>query len=429
MLEIMLFGIGLIVGAVSISPYLAYKHVQFRNRKKKLEEEAARSERELRLAAEQRQKMVDDKIANLDRELKSAAEKSQQLQQLEKSLQARESRFVTYTEMEQENQLLKRDLQNIDVNLNKVELDGELRQRKQAELDRRSQSLGRRYLDDTIKATVLSVGPNNFAACKQKLLKVINWCREIGFEVPEKEEADLLAQLKMEFEKAVKAEFEREEQARIKAQIRDEERLQREVDAELKRLARERAVIQAALDRALAEARDQHSAEVQSLQARLAEAEEKSKRAISMAQQTKSGNVYVISNIGSFGKDVFKIGMTRRLEPLDRVYELSSASVPFPFDVHMMIACNDAPGLESALHRELQKTRINRVNPRKEYFKANVEEIAAIVRKHHGEIQYTADPEALQYHQSITMSEEDAAFIETTYATAEEEDIPVTDDV
>jgi hypothetical protein len=114
-----------------------------------------------------------------------------------------------------------------------------------------------------------------------------------------------------------------------------------------------------------------------------------------MAQQTKAGNVYVISNVGTFGAGVFKVGMTRRLEPLDRIRELGDASVPFPFDVHMMISCEDAPALECALHRALHKSRINRVNPRKEFFRTDLQLIVDVVQEHHGCVDYAADPEAL----------------------------------
>ena len=236
------------------------------------------------------------------------------------------------------------------------------------------------------------------------------------------EEAKLLSDLRLEFQKEVRAAFQREEQARIKAQIREEEKLKREIEREMKQLDRERAAIQAALDQALAAAAGQHSAEVERLQARLTEAEEKSKRAISMAQQTKAGHVYVISNVGTFGLDVFKIGMTRRLEPMDRVSELGSASVPFPFDVHMMISCSNAPSLENALHRSLRKKRINKANPRKEFFKVDIATIIKIVEEHHGVVEYKVDPEALEYHQSMTMSEEDSSFIESVYEAVEDEE-------
>ena len=325
------------------------------------------------------------------------------------------SGFVTLNDFRNENALLKRDLQNIDVNLNKLELDRDRDRESQATLNERVDETGRLYLKDNVKWIGASITANNFTACKQRLLKAIEQCRAIGFDVPEGQQAELVADLQKEFERAVRAAFEREEQARIKAQIREEQLREREVERELKQLERERAAIQAALDKALAETRDEHSAEVERLKARLAEAEEKSQRAISQAQLTKSGNVYVISNIGSFGEGVFKIGMTRRLEPMDRIRELGDASVPFPFDVHMMISCDDAPALEHALHQAFHKTRLNKMKPRKEFYRTDIDAVRRIVEENHAEVQYVADPEALEYRQSLTMSDDDEEFIEAVY--------------
>src|SRR5262249_41580387 len=125
--------------------------------------------------------------------------------------------------------------------------------------------------------------------------------------------------------------------------------------------------------------------------------------------------VYVISNIGSFGEGVFKVGMTRRLAPKERIDELGSASVPFPFDVHMMISCDNAPTLENALHKALFKHRINKTNPRKEFFKTDLDSIYKVVQQNHGEVQYIADAEALQYRQSLGMTDDDHEFIERVY--------------
>jgi hypothetical protein len=338
-----------------------------------------------------------------------------------------EKQIITYANLSRENVELKRDLQNIDVTLHKLQLDGDARNKAQQHLDERSNDLARRYLRETVKAVASALNPNNFAACKDRLLDVIARVREIGFTISIDEELQYIAELKSSYEKVVKAALEREEQARIKAQIREEERLRREVERELAQTAREEQAIRAALDQALAEARDQHSAEVDLLRAKLAEAQERAQRAISMAQQTKAGNVYVISNIGVFGKGVFKVGMTRRLEPLDRIRELGDASVPFPFDIHMMVSCDDAPSLENAIHRALHKSRINRVNPRKEFFRAEFETILQVVRQHRGDVQYTADPEALEFNQSLTMSEADADYVEEVYEAAEEELPPVTE--
>jgi hypothetical protein len=335
---------------------------------------------------------------------------------------------VSYTELQRENAILKRDLRNLDVNVRKLELDRNQQQESQQALDERCKELGARYLKENVKWVGASLTANNFTVCKQRLQDVIERCRGIGLSVSESEQAALVADLKAEFERLVRAALEREEQARIKAQIREEQKLQREIDREMKQLDRERAAIQAALDKALAEARDEHNEEVERLKARLAEAEEKVQRAKARAEMTKSGYVYIISNVGSFGEGVFKIGMTRRLEPIDRVRELGDASVPFPFDVHMMVSCDDAPKLENALHSALHKTRLNKIKPRKEFFRADIEHIRKIVQENHGEVEYVADAEALEYRQSISMSEDDAEYIEKVYAVEDDEQDIIPDD-
>jgi len=111
----------------------------------------------------------------------------------------------------------------------------------------------------------------------------------------------------------------------------------------------------------------------------------------------------VISNVGSFGEHVYKIGMTRRLSPQDRVDELGDASVPFAFDVHAMIRAQDAPTLETALHRAFHQRRVNRVNVRKEFFRVTLEEITTEVTKLHGEIELTHLAEAREYRQTLAM--------------------------
>ena len=136
----------------------------------------------------------------------------------------------------------------------------------------------------------------------------------------------------------------------------------------------------------------------------------------------KHGHVYVISNIGSFGEGVFKIGMTRRTEPLDRVKELGDASVPFPFDVHMLIKCDDAPKLENALHKVFHSDRMNRVNPRKEFFRAKFDDILATVQKQDSDVQFVSDPKAIpdaqQFRDSQTTSDAEMAEIDELYEEA-----------
>ncbi|MGE3316576.1 MAG: GIY-YIG nuclease family protein, partial [Planctomycetaceae bacterium] len=324
-----------------------------------------------------------------------------------------EARLVSYSDLANENALLKRDLRNFDVQMRKLRFDNATNQKNQAELDRKIQEISTRYLRENIAWIAGSITSNNFAASKQKLQDVIARCREGGFVVSPAEETSLHASLRAEYEKVVRAEFEREEQSRIKAQIREEQLREREVNREIKRLENEEKAIKAALERAVAEAQHQHSEEVERLKKRLVEAEERAKLASSQAAQlAKAGHVYVLSNIGSFGEGIFKVGMTRRLEPRERIQELGDASVPFPFDVHMMIASDNAPRLESALHRELFKLRLNRANPRKKFFRVDLETISEIVKEHHGTVQYVVDPEALEYRQSQNMSADDQQFVE-----------------
>lgn len=164
-----------------------------------------------------------------------------------------------------------------------------------------------------------------------------------------------------------------------KEQIREEERAQREFQRAIRDAAREekalrRAIekVQGQVERASTERREKYEALVQEMAKRLRQAEERNRRALSMAQQTKIGHVYIISNVGSFGEDVYKIGLTRRLDPLDRVYELSSASVPFGFDVHALMFSENAPELETTLHRHFLASQVNKVNPRKEFFRVSI---------------------------------------------------------
>jgi hypothetical protein len=122
-------------------------------------------------------------------------------------------------------------------------------------------------------------------------------------------------------------------------------------------------------------------------------------------QSTRAGYVYIISNIGSFGEHTYKIGVTRRLEPQERIDELGDASVPFEFDVHAMIFSEDAPLLEGALHEHFADRTINKVNSRKEFFRVRLEEIEEVVRTHHNKVvEFTRIAKAEDYR--LTLAKE-----------------------
>ena len=201
-----------------------------------------------------------------------------------------------------------------------------------------------------------------------------------------------------------------EEQRRIREQMREEEKARREIEKAIHDAIKEEEMLQKAmekakaqLEKANAEQRASYEAQIAELERKYREAEERNKRALSMAQQTKAGHVYIISNEGSFGHDVYKIGMTRRLEPLDRVHELSSASVPFAFDVHALIWSEDAPALENMLHKKFALAQVNKVNFRKEFFRLPLSEIRAELENSGIDVKWTITAEANEYRESLAI--------------------------
>jgi hypothetical protein len=139
------------------------------------------------------------------------------------------------------------------------------------------------------------------------------------------------------------------------------------------------------------------------LEQALADAQAKGQRALSMAQQTRSGHCYIISNVGSFGEDVLKIGLTRRLDPQDRIKELGDASVPFGFDVHALIYSDDAPKLERTLHETFNEFRLNLVNPRKEFFKVPLQAVREKIVNDGHKAEFTLTAGAYEWRESESL--------------------------
>jgi hypothetical protein len=203
---------------------------------------------------------------------------------------------------------------------------------------------------------------------------------------------------------------EKDEQRRIKDQLREEEKARREYERALKEAAKEEDLLRKAMEKALLKVQQATDAQkavyeqqLQDLTDKLRQAEERSRRALSMAQQTKRGHVYIISNVGSFGSDVYKIGLTRRLEPLDRVRELGDSSVPFEFDVHALIFAEDAPALENRLHKHFVLSQMNKVNHRKEFFRVDIAHIRDEVEKLGLAAKWTLTAEAREYRESLAI--------------------------
>ena len=261
------------------------------------------------------------------------------------------------------------------------------------------------------------VSPSSFGRTLERIEKLANTLEksaatlECGFDIDYIELK--FEECKLQYQYTLKKQEEVAEQKLIKEQIREEQRAIKEFEKAIADAEKEEKMYRNLLDKAqreLAKATDQDRTEMEQriaiLEQQLAEAEAKEERAKSMAEQTRKGHVYVISNIGSFGEDVYKIGLTRRLEPMDRVKELGDASVPFPFDVHAMIYTDDAPALETALHREFNSKRVNAVNLRKEFFNVDLASIQEAVEKIAGiEAEFKMTALAEDYYESLRLSE------------------------
>lgn len=217
--------------------------------------------------------------------------------------------------------------------------------------------------------------------------------------------------VEVEYEYYVQRERAREQQRAIKEQMRQEAEERKRLEQERKKVDNEEAKYKSELNRlsqklASAEASPDSAAlraRISELEAQLQSVETRKSEIINL-QNGKAGTVYIISNLGAFGDHVFKIGMTRRLEPQDRIDELGSASVPFPFDVHSFIFSDDAVALEAALHRELNDRRVNKVNLRKEFFNVSIQELQALVERIDPTAPFHTTFLAEQYNQSQSIA-------------------------
>lgn len=217
--------------------------------------------------------------------------------------------------------------------------------------------------------------------------------------------------IKVEYEYFVRKEKERAEQQALREQMRQEaeerkilEQQQRQVEKEESKYTTEIGKVQAQL--AVLSPDDEKAkaleAKIAELQAQLTAIEHKKEEIISR-QNGKAGYVYIISNLGSFGATTFKVGMTRRLDPMDRVKELGDASVPFSFDVHSFIFSDDAVELESELHKRLDNKRKNKINLRKEFFDVSLDELEQLVQEINPAAEFNRTMLATEYRQSQEM--------------------------
>lgn len=218
-------------------------------------------------------------------------------------------------------------------------------------------------------------------------------------------------ELRLAFEYQQKKQEEKEEKRIARSELREAEKVQREIEIRRHIMEKEQSHYMKAyedicqqlkknpLDSALITKKNLHETHLADIMKKLQDLDYRE-------ANYKAGYVYIISNIGSFGNDIYKIGMTRRLEPQDRVDELGGASVPFKFDVHAMIFSDDAPALEAALHKAFENRKLNLVNTRREFFNVTLDEIKEVVRKNFDKtVEFVDVPDAEQYRISQKMKQ------------------------
>lgn len=280
----------------------------------------------------------------------------------------------------------------------------------QAMVKREKQLMLRAFNGET-DSFIANVDWNNIKKMEERLNKSFEAINKVykdqGISISEIYKEYKTWELQLTYEYKKKLQEEKEEQRAIREQMREEERAERELEAARIKAEKEEIMYIKALEKARKEIGTAVGKKQEELLQRIAEleaglmgVETLKQKAISMAQQTKMGYVYVISNIGAFGDDIYKIGMTRRLEPTERVKELGDASVPFPFDIHAMIFSENAPELESKLHNVFANERVNMTNYKREFFNVSLDRIEEETKKLGAKVEFTKLAEAEEYRKS-----------------------------
>lgn len=265
---------------------------------------------------------------------------------------------------------------------------------------------------------LLNISVKNIDSMRNKISKCFESLNKIfetdGMQLSKKALELKLEELNLVYTYELKREQEREQQRAIKEQMIEEEKVRREIEKQKAKLEKDQVQMTNEVNKLMSYLqkaqndieRQLYADKIKELEEKVKELEAEKEKVQEREANALAGFVYVISNIGSFGEDIYKIGMTRRLEPMDRIKELSSASVPFEFDVHAMIFADNAPELENTLHKHFEKQSVNRVNLRKEFFHVSLEEIEKVVRENYNNtVQFTKIPVATEYRQTLSILE------------------------
>lgn len=266
-----------------------------------------------------------------------------------------------------------------------------------------------------------SVTANNVDTARAKLQRTFDALNKVfavdGVQLSQEEFALKLEELSLVYAYMLKLDEEKEQKKAIREQMLEEEKVRREIEREKQKIEKEENQFNNEVKKLmgyLQKSKDDvekqlYIDKIQELESKLKALAADKENVLDREQNTRAGFVYIISNIGSFGENVYKIGMTRRLDPMDRISELSSASVPFPFDVHALIFSEDAPALETLLHHHFQAQQVNKVNQRKEFFRVDLDEIKKLVlANHNATVKFVDIPDATEYRETLRIEQEAA---------------------
>ena len=293
-----------------------------------------------------------------------------------------------------------------------------------------STNKGKKFEDDNIKQILRSfniecddiiskVKFSNYDVSRKRIQKAFDLLNKLNainkIQITEAFLRLKFEELTLAFEYAQKKQEEKEELRRQRELHREELRLAKEIEEKRAEIEKEQQHYNNAMQRLEEQIATETNEDrlivlkhrKEEIEANLVDLDKAIKDIDYREANQRAGYVYVISNIGAFGENIYKIGMTRRLEPQDRVDELGGASVPFRFDVHALIFSNDAPALEAALHRAFETKRVNMVNGRKEFFNVTLEEIEAVVKENHDKtVEFSYFPEAEQYRETLLIKQD-----------------------
>lgn len=413
-----------VLGLILITPFI--KIYDFHKHKKEIDKLNNQKTDILLELDQKKQRTLEDLESQKSKLISETEEIKKELEKAQDSLRKYENELtIAYVDNRDYSDInsaqLKNELAKLDLKIKEMIKNSEATYIKTDYNKKKQNALERQILkvfNSDIESVLSKLSYANVDTTRGRILRAYESSNKIfkddSIEITQ-EYLDLrLEELNLLYQYQVKLFNEKEQQKAIREQMVEEEKVRREIEREKKKIEKEEVRFrneQNKLMQYLSKTdndieRNLYLEKIKELEEKLKLLEKDKYNVLEREANTRAGYVYIISNIGSFGEGVYKIGLTRRLEPMDRIKELGSASVPFEFDVHAMIFSSDAPNLESELHKHFRDREVNKVNHRKEFFRVSLKEIENIVKEHHNAtVEFTEVAKAEQYRESLRLSE------------------------